>query len=313
MPRFGVILPQGVTNELANVKPRDQVATLRRYAEQAEDAGFDSLWVSDHFRHIRDGDLGGNHEAWTLLSAASQWTERIDLGQLVMCMGFRNPALLAKMAASLDVLSGGRVVLGIGAGWYEEEFHSYGYPFGPPKERVSRLRESAAIIRDMLDGKTPSHSGEYYSTKNAECSPVPLQGHLPILIGGRGKVTLRIAAQYADLMNVSGSTDELSAALGTLRGHCETIGRDFSTIEKSWMTLGVLIREKESEVTKARDGLADVERARLQISGTPDQVTEQLHEFVKVGCEHLILTFSEAPSTEPLELFGSTVMTWMKS
>jgi F420-dependent oxidoreductase-like protein len=285
----------------------DHAQAIRAFAERIETSGFDSLWVSDHFHRIRDGDEGGNHEGWTLLSAASQWTNRVELGQLVMCVAFRNPALLAKMTASLDVLSGGRVVLGLGAGWHQPEFAGYGYPFPAPKERLARLREALEIIRAMLDGKQPTHEGEYFSTSAAECDPVPLQDHLPILIGGRGKVTLRIAAQYADRMNVSGTTDDFAAALSRLDEGCDRAGRDPATIEKSWMTLGVIVRETESEVRAARDALADVGRIRLQIAGTPQQVAEQLQAFVDLGCQHLILTFSEAPSLEPLDLFSSAV------
>jgi alkanesulfonate monooxygenase SsuD/methylene tetrahydromethanopterin reductase-like flavin-dependent oxidoreductase (luciferase family) len=307
VPRFGVFLPQGVTNELAHLPPRDHAQVIRAFAERAEADRFDSLWVSDHFHHIRDGDQGGNHEAWTLLSAASQWTNHVELGQLVMCVAFRNPALLAKMAASLDVLSEGRLVLGLGAGWHQPEFVGYGYPFPAPKERLARLHEAIEIIRPMLDGKRPTCEGEYFSTAEAECDPGPLQSHLPILIGGRGQVTLRIAAQHADRMNVSGTTDDFAAALARLGQSCDRVGRDAATIEKSWMTLGVLVRETESEVRAARDALAGVRRIRLQIAGTPQQVAEELQAFIDLGCQHLILTFSEAPRLEPLDLFSSAV------
>lgn len=311
--RFGAVLPQGVTNELASVAPEHHARTVRRYVREVEEAGFASVWVSDHVQRIRPGDLGGSHEGWTLLAAASQWTERVELGQLVMCVGFRNPALLAKMAASLDVLSGGRVVLGMGAGWHEAEHVGYGFPFGPPAERVARLAEALEIVRGMLDDDRPTYDGRYYRTVRAECDPHPLRGRLPLLVGGRGRTTLRIAARFADRVNVTGGAADVAAAFGRLDEGCAAVGRDPGAVERTWMTLGVLVRETEAEVRRAVDGLAEVARQRLQVAGTPAQVAEQLRAYVDLGCAELIVNFSEAPRTEPVRLFAEAVVPAVRS
>lgn len=280
--------------------------------QEVEAAGFDSVWVSDHFHRIRSGDAGGNHEGWTLLSAAAQWTERVELGQLVMNVGFRNPALLAKMAASLDVLSGGRVVLGLGAGWHEDEYRGYGFPFDPPAERIARLGEAATVIRAMLDGARPTFSGRYCSTIAAQCEPGPLR-RTPLLIGGQGAATLRLAARHADLVNLTGDVPAVTAGLDRLERACGAVGRDPATVRRTWMTLGVVVRETDAEVHRAVGTLAPVARQRLQVAGTPPQVAEQLAAYAALGCEELMLTFSEAPDLRPLQLFAAAVVPHLRA
>ena len=305
----------GVCSELRGIDVGEQNEVIRAYVSRCEERGFDSVWVNDHFHQIRPQDSGGSLEAWTVLSAISQYTSRVKLGQLVMCVPFRNPALTAKMATTLDVLSHGRVIVGLGAGWYESEFDGYGYPFLPLKDRLVALSEAVVIIRQMLDGDQQEFVGEHYRIDRPESEPSPVQPHVPILLGGRGKTTLRLVAQHGDMANFSGSLEEFAEAQSRLDEYCDEYGRDPATIERSWMTIGVLVRKTQREVDdvieewRAND---DVRLIRLQnrscIVGTPNQVIEVLQGYVDLGCEHFMLTFSEAPSTDVLDLFAEAVM-----
>jgi alkanesulfonate monooxygenase SsuD/methylene tetrahydromethanopterin reductase-like flavin-dependent oxidoreductase (luciferase family) len=309
--RFGLLVPGGVLSELRGIEPVRQNQAIRDYVVRAEHRGFHSVWVSDHVHQIRPQDVGGSLEAWTILSAVSQYTERVKLGQLVMCVPFRNPALLAKMAASLDVLSGGRLILGLGAGWYEAEFNGYGYDFLPPPERLAALREGIGIICGMLAGERVDFSGAHFRVAQPQCEPAPIQAHIPLLIGGHGKVTLRIVAQHADLANFTGTLETFIEAQQRLDTYCAQCGRDPAAIERTWMTLGILVRETQREVDQVLERFRQMDDARLirnQIAGTPERVTEELSKFTERGCEQLVFGLTEAPSTEIVDLFAETVM-----
>ena len=221
---------------------------MKALITSAENLGFDSLWVCDH---LTLGSGGDNLEAWTVLSIASQLCESLRLGTLVLSASHRPPALLAKMASTLDVLSNGRLDLGLGPGWRRSEQISYGLPWEPiAKDRVTRLEETVQILRGMWTEEVFSFSGRYYRIQRAVCEPKPVQKPYPrILIAGRGeKLTLKVVAKYANIWNIDEVTpNEYAGKLKVLRSHCNSVGTDFAKIEKSLENY-VLISDKSQDL-----------------------------------------------------------------
>jgi F420-dependent oxidoreductase-like protein len=246
---FGVFMPQGWKMELAAIPTATEKWNAAvRIAQRAEELGFDSIWVYDHFHNVPRPAHEAVFECWTVMAAISQLTKRIRLGQMVGCNLYRPPALLAKITSTLDVISGGRVDWGIGAGWYENECRGYGYPFPVPKERIAMLRESVEIVKSMWSQEETTYDGKYYQLVRANCDPKPLQSpRPPIWIGGGGEqLTLRVVAQHADHSNFGGTADEFARKIEILKGHCAAVGRDPDEIGKT--TSGeILIRDTEKE------------------------------------------------------------------
>jgi probable F420-dependent oxidoreductase len=312
---IGFLAPTGICSELRGLDIATCNDAIRRYVTRAEELGFESVWVSDHVHQIRPQDEGGTLESWTVLSAISQYTRRMKLGQLVLCVPFRNPALVAKMAASLDILSAGRLILGLGAGWLQAEFAGYGYAFLPPKERLEALQEAVEIIVPMLRGERVQFRGTHYQVDHPMCEPRPIQPRVPILLGGQGKVSLQLVARHADMANFTGSVETVADAQSRLNKYCDQEGRDPASIRRTWMTLAVLIRETQREVKTVIESLRSRDDGRIVrlelaggIAGTPQQVCEQLQRYAALGLDRLMLTFTEAPSVRPLELFAERVM-----
>lgn len=275
---------------------------------RAEDLGFDSLWTWDHVYPIVGSPDGPILEAYTAMAAVAAHTRRATIGHLVGANTFRNPALLAKMVTTIDHISGGRAVLGIGAAWFEEEHTGFGFEFGAsPGERLRWLGQALPIVRGMLDGTEPSApEGGRYQVRSVRNDPAPLH-RIPILIGGAGrKVTLRLVAQYADMNNLGNPIDNVLDAEAALLGHCEAIGRDERTIERTVEIQRLVIRDDAAEawrveeatlarnggarIDEERPGSAGVERSRAAV-GTPDDVFEHLRPFVEAGYRHLICGF----------------------
>jgi F420-dependent oxidoreductase-like protein len=243
--KFGLFVPQGWKMDLAGIEPAQHwgvMAGLARRADANED--WSSIWVYDHFHTVPVPSEEATHEAWTLMSAFAAVTGRVRLGQMCTCMSYRNPAYLAKVAATVDIVSEGRLEMGIGGGWYEHEWRAYGYGFPRPGERLQRLEEGVQIFRQMWTEGRSTFEGKHYSTDGALCMPRPLQGTsapgspangIPIWVAGGGeKVTLRIAAQYADYTNYgSGVAAEFEHKSTLLRQHCDDLGRDFSEITRT--------------------------------------------------------------------------------
>jgi F420-dependent oxidoreductase-like protein len=234
--KLGVIVPQGWTGEFDGWDP---VAAWQRTVAVAQDAerlGAESIWLFDHFHTIPRPTDEITFESFTTLSALAALTQRVRLGHVVICTGFRNPALTAKMISTMDTISGGRMELGIGAGWKRDEWEAYGYGFPDTKERLDRLRDDLGVIEAMLAGDKHQHAtfeGEYASVHNARNVPKPIQRpRVPIMVGGNGpNVTWRLAARHADELNVDGMTpEEVADSLPTIRGRCEEIGRDPATL-----------------------------------------------------------------------------------
>ena len=234
--KLGVIVPQGWFGDYDGWQPLDAWRQTTQVAEQAERLGFESIWLFDHFHTVPRPTDEITFESFTSLSALAALTSRVRLGHIVICTAFRNPALTAKMISTMDSISGGRMDLGIGAGWKEDEWRAYGYGFPETKERLARLGDDLGVITAMLAGDKHEHAtytGEYASVRNARNVPKPIQRpRVPIMVGGNGpKVTWRLAAKYADELNLDGMTpDELRDALPVIRARCEEIGRDPSTL-----------------------------------------------------------------------------------
>jgi F420-dependent oxidoreductase-like protein len=230
--KLGVIVPQGWTHEYDGWEPEAAWARTVAVAQQADRLGFESIWLYDHFHTVPRPTDELTFESFTSLSALATLTERVRLGQIVICNGFRNPALTAKMASMLDTISGGRFDLGIGAGWKRDEWLAYGYGFPETNVRLAMLHDALEVITRMLEpGRTTraTYEGEHHSVRDAINLPKPIQETgMPIMVGGNGpNVTWRLAARYADELNVDGmSPDEVRQALPTIRGRCEEIGRD---------------------------------------------------------------------------------------
>ena len=282
----------------------DSWDSIRDAAVRAERAGASSLWTWDHLLSIVGPWEGPILEGWSILAGWSQVTERVTLGLMVSANTFRNPGLTAKLATTLDHLSGGRAVLGIGGAWFEREHEAFGIDFGSGfGERLDRLDESVMLLRRLLDGETVTHDGPVYTLKDALVAPRPLQARLPILIGGSGpKKTLRTLARYGDQWNTSGRPDELAASDAILRGHCAAIGRDHAEIERT-TTVDLVIRDsREAAMAAYRARLAangeEFDETGQTFLGTPAQVAEGLRPILDLGFRHVLV---ESPAPYDLE------------
>jgi F420-dependent oxidoreductase-like protein len=234
--KLGVIVPQGWVGDYDGWDPLDAWRRTTQVAQQAERLGFESIWLFDHFHTVPRPTDEITFESFTSLSALAALTSRVRLGHSVICTAFRNPALTAKMISTMDTISGGRMELGIGAGWKEDEWRAYGYGFPETKERLARLGDDLGVIAAMLEGDKHQHAtfiGTYSSVRDARNVPKPIQRpRVPIMVGGNGpNVTWRLAAKYADELNLDGMTPaELREALPVIRARCEEIGRDPGTL-----------------------------------------------------------------------------------
>jgi F420-dependent oxidoreductase-like protein len=237
--RIGVIAPQGWTGDFDGWEPGPAWQRTVAVAQQAERLGFESVWLFDHFHTVPKPIDELTFESFTSLAALAALTSRVRLGQIVICNGFRNPALTAKMASTIDTISGGRFELGIGAGWKRDEWLAYGYGFPATPVRLAKLHDALEVIGRMLEPGRTTHAtyeGEQHSVRNAINLPKPVAPTgMPIMVGGNGpKVTWRLAARYADELNVDGmSPDEVAEALPVIRARCEEIGRDPGTLSVS--------------------------------------------------------------------------------
>jgi len=286
--KLGVIVPQGWTGEYDGWEPARAWARTVEVAQQAERIGAESIWLFDHFHTVPKPTDELTFESFTSLSALAALTERVRLGHVVICNGFRNPALTAKMASTLDTISGGRFELGIGAGWKKDEWNAYGYGFPETKARLAMLHDALEVITRMLEPGRSTHAtyeGEHHSVNDARNLPKPMQeSGMPIMVGGNGpKVTWRLAARYADELNLDGmSPEEVREVLPTIRGRCEEIGRDPDSLSVSvhvwwgtpeWSDAG----EARRELLAAYDELG-VSRVigLLQVSAESDDALDAL-------------------------------------
>ena len=310
--RFGIFVPQGWRMDLQEIAdPVEQYEAMTRVAK-AVDAlpAYDSIWVYDHFHPIPTPELATVFECWTITAALARDTQRVHIGQMVTCNGYRNPALLAKMASTVDVLSHGRLYCGLGAGWYEDEWRAYGYGFPPTRERMGALRESCQILTKMWTEDRPVFHGEQYTIDGPINEPKGVRKPHPSLwIGGSGeKVTLRLVAEYADACNVDGDDPAtLRHKLDVLRAHCEAVGRSYEAITRS-TSLEDLVLLRPGETPEA-----GIERAHsatgVSFAGTSEQLAERIQALVEAGADYIIVSFPRiAYDHEPLYRFAEEVI-----
>jgi F420-dependent oxidoreductase-like protein len=314
--KFGIFVPQGWRldlNEIAD--PIEQYEAMTTVAKVADEGGWDSIWVYDHFHTVPTTELATTFECWTITSTLARDTSRVRIGQMVTCNGYRNPALLAKIASTVDVASHGRLNFGIGAGWKEDEWLAYGYGFPDAPERLAMLREGVEIIHRMWTEDYPVFHGKHYSIDRAVNCPKGVQQPHPLLwIGGGGeKVTLKIVAKWADAANFGyGDPDVLKHKLGVLREHCERQGTDYDRIIKSTSIRLHLIDNEanaERETAAARGSVSLAEYRKEFFVATTDQVVARLHELVDVGAGYFIFYMPRlAYDQEPMRRFAAEII-----
>src|SRR3990172_3096596 len=287
---------------------------IRNVVLECERLGYDSVHLDDHLMFGKKPIL----ECWTTLSALSAATTRIRLGTTVLCASFRNPALLAKMAASLDVISNGRLDLGIGAGVQENEHVAYGIPFSKPSIRIERLEEAAIILKKMWTEEKATYLGNHFRISGAVCEPKPVQKpHPPITIGGSGeKLTLKVQAQYADRIDWGylPTLELYRHKLRILQDYCSTVGRDFQEIQKSAL-LGsqIFIAENQKELNtkieqwKPKDVTVDAFK-KANLAGTPEECVQKIRHYTDLGVTHFMLFFGDFPSMDGVRVFAEKVI-----
>jgi F420-dependent oxidoreductase-like protein len=311
---FGTFVPQGWKMELSSIEdPQAKWAKAVEIAVLAEELGYDSIWVYDHFHNVPVPAHEAVFECWTTLAAISQRTSRVRLGQMVGCSPYRNPGLLAKITSNIDVISGGRLEWGIGAGWYQHEFDGYGYPFLPARDRIAVLRETVEIVTSMWQAPDTTYDGKFFQLRGAQCDPKPLQQpRPPVWIGGGGEqLTLRVVARLADRSNFGGKPDEFTHKCEVLKEHCRAVGRDYDEIVKTWSP-EVFVRETEQEIREAGSrsfwGEPFDSWQAGNLVGTPEQVAEKIEQYVGLGVGGIVPWCSEYPETETMRLFAERVM-----
>lgn len=287
--------------------------SLLRAGIRADELGFDTLWTWDHLYPIVGSPDGPILEGWMTLAAWAQATERVRIGLMVGANTFREPTLTAKMATTLDHISGGRAILGIGGAWFETEHAAYGLPFGDGfPERLRWLGEALPVMRGMLHGDRPTAAGPRYAATAVRNDPPPIQERLPILIGGGGEqVTLKLVARYGDANNVGGGIENVRRKEAILLQHCETVGRDPSEIERTTGIGSVIIRDSRAEAERVqRDIFTKNGKAPQwtdQPIGTPEEVAAIVAPFVELGYRHLIAGFPAPVDDESMTRFATEV------
>jgi F420-dependent oxidoreductase-like protein len=304
--RFGIQTPQeGATFD-----------ALALHWREAERLGYDSVWLDDHFYGVVTPPQANQLESWITLAALARETSTIRFGTLVGCNSYRQPSLIAKMAASLDVISGGRFTFGLGAGWYQNEYEAYGYDFPPIGTRLAQLGEALEICVRMWRDDRASFTGEHYRLVAAWNNPKPVQKpHPPIMIGGGGeKVLLRLVARYAQIWNMGGSLADFKHKIEVLDRHCAAVGRSPEEIERSWFG-PLLIDEDEERLAvrlrkrAERSGTTGAAIDQRMIAGTPEQVITRIREFEAIGVTHFIAMFGRVDDLRATRLFADKVFT----
>ncbi|GEL94480.1 LLM class F420-dependent oxidoreductase [Cellulomonas composti] len=323
--RFGLFIPQGWRQDLTGIEARDHWAVMNGLVQHADTGDvWESVWVYDHFHAVPEPNGEATHEAWSLISAFAAVTGRVRLGQMCTCMAYRNPAYLAKVAATADVISGGRVEMGIGAGWYEHEWRAYGYGFPGAGDRIGMLDEGVQIFKQLWTNGVATLDGRHYQVSGAQLAPLPLQVDGPPLwiAGGGERKTLRIAAEHAQYTNFDGAPEGFAHKSQVLREHCAAIGRPFEEITRS-ANYNVVIGETQADVDdkiawieghyaltvpQKAPGVAEDFR-RGPLVGTPEQIVETLRGLEQLGMTYAITYFVDAAyDRSSIELFEQQVV-----
>src|SRR3954454_13929124 len=297
-----------------DVAPDALFERISEIALTAEASGFSSLSYMDHLHQIGPVGPPENYmlEGYSMLAATAARTSKINLGLLVGGVTYRNPALVAKLATTLDIISSGRAVLGIGAAWFEEEHRAYGFEYPSLKERFERLEEALQIFRLMFREDVATFEGKHYRVDGAFNNPKPIRGDIPILIGGSGeRKTLRFVAKYGDGCNLFGDVERVKHLLGVLEGHCEDVGRDPAEITKTRMGTMFIAHRHEDAVAKLEAVVAranDPDRARATaFVGEPDEVASQVQEYLDAGLDGITFSMPDVHDTEMVALAGETL------
>lgn len=314
--RFGVFVPQGWRLDLEEIDdPVEQYETMTKVAQAADrEEGWDSIWVFDHFHTVPTPEIETTFECWTITATLARDTQRVKVGQMVGCNGYRNPALYAKIASTVDVASHGRLYAGIGAGWYEHEWLAYGYGFPETRDRMGMFREACEIIHRMWTEDYPKFEGKHYTIDGPINEPKGVQKpHIPLWIGGGGeKVTLKLVAKWGDACNVGGGPDMVRHKLEVLKQHCDDVGRDYGEIVKSTSVTVHLVDEgvdKEKATALARGDTPYDEYAKNTIVGAPEFVRESLQPLVDAGADYFIVSIPRnAYDQEPQTRFAREVV-----
>lgn len=321
--RFGAFIPQGWRLDLAGLDVEEHWPTMLGVAERIEELGYESLWVYDHFHTVPEPTQEVTYEAWALMAALAAATDSVRLGQMCTCNTYRPPPYLAKVAACIDVISGGRLEMGIGAGWHEGEHDGYGYPFLSPAGRLGMLREGVEIMTAMWTEEEIDYQGQHYRLQGAICRPKPIQQpHIPFWIAGGGEqITLNIAAEHAAYTNFGTSLEEFKHKSEVLEGHCRDLGTDFDAITRSSNYM-LMCAETEAELEEKKrwlrnhllDRVSEKQAERTAaiydtMSGTPTQIAERLDEWDAAGMGYAIVYFPDAAyDRSSLELFAEKVI-----
>ena len=314
--KFGLFVPQGWKMDLVGIDdPVEQYEAMTAVAKAADAGPWDSVWVYDHFHTVPKPTMETTFECWTVSATLARDTERVRIGQMVGCNGYRNPALYAKIASTVDVASHGRLNAGIGAGWYEHEWRAYGYGFPEIPERMRMFREAVEIIDKMWTQDRPTFAGKHYTIDGPINEPKSaVRGKkVQLWIGGGGeKVTLRLVAQYGDACNVGRDPELCRHKLEVLKGHCETVGRDYDEIIRSAEADVFLLREGEDpeRATAHVRGNSSLEQfMKGTVVGTPDQVRAHVQALVDAGIDYVIVYMRNlARDREPIERFASEII-----
>jgi F420-dependent oxidoreductase-like protein len=304
--RIGLQIPNF---NFPDVAPEQLYDTLTDIATTAERSGFESIWVMDHLNQIPGV---GPVENWMLegnvaLMALAARTQKLHVGLMVGGVTYRNPAYFAKMTTTIDVLSGGRAIFGIGAAWFEAEHEAFGYRFPPIAERFELLEDALRISRAMFTEDQPTVEGTHHGVKAIYNNPRPIRGDIPIMVGGSGeRKTLRMVAQYADASNMFGDVERIRHLVGVLEGHCDALGRDINEITKTKLATLVIGDDTERKVAPIREAMGE-RFDGFVLHGTADQVAEQVQAHLDAGLDGIVVSLAEVHDLEQLALAGQTL------
>jgi F420-dependent oxidoreductase-like protein len=315
--KFGAFVPQGWKMDLVELDdPVEQYEAMTTAAKVADEGGFDSIWLYDHFHTVPTPEIETTFECWTATATLARDTKRVKIGQMVGCNGYRNPALYAKIASTVDVASHGRLLAGIGAGWYEHEWKAYGYPWEETPVRMAKFREAVQIITKMWDEERPVFAGKHYAIDGPINEPKGAgAGRPPLWIGGAGeRVTLKLVAQHAAGCNVGGGVAEVCRQkLEVLKRHCDAVGRDYDTITKSTSIEPLLFLEPGDDVDRAtapyRGSMSVEDFRKRAIFGSSDQISERIRGLIDAGIDYVIVYLPRiAYDQTPLRRFASEIV-----
>ena len=307
--KIGAFIPQGWRMDLSGVTKENQWKTILDSASKIENLGYESIWVYDHFHTVPTPTQDPTYECWSLMSALSQTTSRVRLGQMCTCNSYRNPSYLTKVASTIDVMSGGRLEYAIGAGWYDQEYKAYGYEYPSAGIRLKMLEESLIIYKRMTTQEKASFEGEYYQIKDAINQPKPIQEpHPPLWVcGGGEKVTLKLLARYGDYGNWDVDVDGFISKSNILKQHCDSENRDFDDIGKTLHT-NVIIGDNQSDLNNKLEKISEATSIpkdiylKKPLVGVKNEVFEKIDEFETHGCVYLIAYIADIVWGDTLDI-----------